>query len=180
MKSATLSSNRVIALLETYGGNPRAWPKAERLAAEQSIAQSEQLQTLQQQTQQFDRAVSGLFLEQQAKVTDSELKAIKQRIINQLPQQQVLEKKSTIPYSFSFFWQRFVNTDYQVPALLGCIALLLSITLFSKQPELVNTNLSYAEYQALILESYADAEESNQQTNELQMLAFLEPELVED
>ena len=46
MKSILTSTNRVKALLKSYGGNPEAWPENERFSAQQCIARSDMLKFL--------------------------------------------------------------------------------------------------------------------------------------
>ena len=127
MKSVSISNDRVITLLESYGGNPETWPESERFAAQQCIAQSEKLKSLQQQALKFDQSLAGLFSKDQHNILESDLTTLSQRIITQLPEQPVRSKKHKMPSAFILLWQRIFYQQPTVPILLGSIALVLTV-----------------------------------------------------
>jgi len=180
MKSVTISTNRVIALLESYGGNPEAWPENERFAAQRCISQSDMLKSLQNQALKLDQTLTNLFTKDPCAASENDLTALSQRIVRQLPEQRTRPIKKQRSSVFSRIWQHILYEQPVVPILLSGITLVLAVFLIPEQPMPTETGFSLAEYNTLVLDDYLDNKEIPQINEELELLTFLEPELLEE
>jgi hypothetical protein len=180
MKPVMISTNRVKALLKSYGGNPEAWPENERFAAQQCIVRSDMLKSLQNQALKLDQTLTDLFTKDQGAARDNDLTILSQRIVRQLPEQQTKSIKKQRASNFNRLWQHILYEQPVVPILLGSITLVLAVFLIPEQPMPTEAGFSLAEYNTLVLDDYLESKEIPQISEELELLTFLEPELLEE
>lgn len=180
MNSVMISTDRVKAILKSYGGNPDAWPENERFAIQRCIARSDMLKSLQNQALKLDKTLTGLFNNDQYIVSENDLTTLSQRITAQLPKQPTRSVKKPTSSIFNRFWQYVLYEQAVVPILLGSIAFALTVFMVAESPMPYENGFSLAEYNTLVLDDYLDNKEIIQTSEELEMLTFLEPELLEE
>lgn len=171
-----MNNERVEKILDCYGGSPEQWPETEREAMLQAITADSGLQALQRQALQLDEQLAGLF----AEVDDSASEDLAQRILNLLPERQQVGRPNDF-HSLLAWVRRSVSSilepKYALPLAGASLALVVAMVLLPVQQQ--------TEQAGILIVSVDDAwsmmaESLESPSDELALLAALEPELYED
>ena len=176
-----ISIDRAKTILECYGGHPHAWPEKERQALQQALSGSRVLQKLQQEALTLD-AFMGFSSTQETSVDQQSIDQCVKQIYKNLPVQTQDDK--TITYKHPIRKTAKKIYQYNRPAL-RVASIMLALTGLIANMEYLHTDttehLLLSDYMAI----YVD--ENNMpdsllidDSSELELLAFLEPDILED
>jgi hypothetical protein len=94
--SKLVTPTRFRQILDCYGSTPSAWPQDERQAALSLLKASPELQTLHDQAQTLDKLLIQQQKQESYTIDDSAMQALQQRIMRELPEQEVTDNRIDI------------------------------------------------------------------------------------
>lgn len=168
-----MTNERVEQILASYGGHPEQWPAAERTAMLESIAANANLQFMQQQAIQLDEQLAGLFANDDGRATED----LAQRILDNLPETQAVKSPSVYHALTAWVRRHIVNMAYTAPVAATALVLLAVVVLAPLHQQTEQTGLLTASADDAWLMM---AESLESPSDELALLAALEPELYDD
>jgi len=169
-----MTNDRAKKILASYGADCRNWPVNERALLQQYLSSNVDLQKIQQQELQLDEQLIKMYTE--VNISDTQL--LQKRILASLP-----KRKSTSNSSINHFSPRinklllnrinlFLNPTGATATMMVVIFLAIGIFGFNyESPAFIENNI---EDEWLLMAEALDS------SNELELLAVLEPELYEE
>lgn len=166
-----ITNERAKQILASYGANPEKWPVDERAPLQQLLLSNTDLQKFQQQEWLLDEQLIKMY----SVVNESDTQVLQKHILASLP-----DRKSTSNSSINRFFPRInislLNQLFNPTGIAATIMviLLLTVGIFDfnyESPALIENNM---EDEWLLMAEALD------NSNELELLAVLEPELYED
>ena len=169
-----MTNERAKQILASYGANPKKWPVDERALLQQLLLSNADLQKIQQQELQLDDQL----IKMDSAINQPDTELLQKRILAILPNRKVTSK-SSINYFFSGFKKSLLSRINQLvnPTRITAtvlVIMLLIVGLFDfnyESPALIENNME---------DEWLLMAEALNNSNELELLAVLEPELYED
>ncbi len=163
-----MTNERAKQILASFGGKPEQWPEDERLCLQQLLLSNTELRIIQQQELQLDEQIVKMFSD----IKDTDTHYLQKTILASLPHKEIPASSKTIKFYFDLINRKIYNLlDPVWVVATVSIVMLLTVSL-NDMPSTLNT--SSMEDELLLMAETLDNSE------ELELLAVLEPELFED
>lgn len=171
-KLSIISIDRAKTILACYGGEPSAWPEQERDALLRVLKNSEILRSLQDAELAIDAFMDFPTGGKQSSIDYPLTEQCAENIMDRLPrqdQQTTGNAKRVV---------NFINQPLLLAASLMLLVLGLSNNVLLNQPQ--DTVISLSEFMAIYDDEKITRDGSIELSDELALLAYIEPQLLED
>jgi hypothetical protein len=180
-----ISIDRAKQIINCYGGYPLTWPEQDRQAMQQLLLDCESLRDCQEEALSFDDFMGFIPPKSQDSFIRQSDKLCAERIVDSLPVQEKLVEpalssladKPSLANKNSSKISRFVLLAASV--VLGTAV--ISSNMFQLNKSQARDELSLSDYLAIYVNENAEIDnESSEITDELEVLAYLEPQFLEE
>ena len=163
-----MTNERAKQILVSFGGKPEQWPADERLCLQRLLLSNAELRITQQQELLFDEKIVKMF----SGIKDTDTHYLQKTILANLPPREITASPKTIKFYLDFI-NRKINNLLEPSWVIATVFIVILFTVsFNYMPSTLNTN-SMEDELLLMAEALDNSEE-------LELLALLEPELFED